>query len=50
MNKLTPLINTKHTVFSYEEIQSIFSELSKFTLEKFLVRAKKQGDLLNPVK
>jgi hypothetical protein len=50
MNKLTLLINTKKTVFTYEQMQIIFSHLPLLTLKQFLYRAKQQGDLLNPIK
>jgi hypothetical protein len=50
MNKLTQLITSKKTVFNYDELRTIFSGLSKWNMEKFLFRAKQQGDLLNPLK
>jgi hypothetical protein len=50
MNKITSLITTKKTIFTYAELQNIFSYLSKRTFEQFLARAKQQGDLLNPMK
>lgn len=48
MNKITPLIQTKKTVFHYEELHKVFGILSKKALDQFLFRAKKDGDLLNP--
>jgi len=50
MNKLKTLIETKKTVFTIEEIKSIFSGLSKDALQKSLFRSKKSGELLNPYK
>ena len=50
MNKLKTLMETKKTVFTYEEIKAVFSELSKEALQKSLFRSKKSGELLNPYK
>ena len=50
MNKLKILMETRKTVFTYEEIKTIFSDLSKEALEKSLYRSKKSGELLNPYK
>ena len=50
MNKLKILMETRKTVFTYEEIKTVFSDLSKEALEKSLYRSKKSGELLNPYK
>ena len=48
MKDLKKLILTRKTVFTTEEIQQIFSNLSSNTLKVTLYRAKLNGELLNP--
>lgn len=50
MNKTTKLIQSNKTVFDYAELQKIFSGPSKKATDQFLFRAKKEGNLLNPLR
>lgn len=43
-------MQTKRTVFQYEELHKIFQLPSKKALDQFLFRAKKDGDLFNPTR